>query len=183
MFTIKVSDEIYLKLAGLDDAEELFSLIERNREFLRHYLAWVDLTVSQRDSEEFIKESIEKFEEGSGYSLCIVYQGKIVGAAGLTYIDPINKKTEISYWLSTDHHGKGIMKRCCQAFIDFSFNELELHRIEIRCAIHNRASQRIPESLGFSKEGVLSEASYLNGKFFDTIIYGLISKIDRFDEI
>lgn len=175
MFSIAVSNEIILKLPELDDADELFSLIERNREFLRHYLSWVDLTISKEDSVEFIKESQQKYEEGSGLSLCVVFRGRIVGAAGLTYIDPVNKKTEISYWLSTEHHGKGIMRQCCQSFIDFAFNDLLLHRVEIRCAIHNRASQRIPEALGFKKEGILREATYLNGNFFDTVIYGLLS--------
>jgi ribosomal-protein-serine acetyltransferase len=175
-FSLPVDSEILLKLPTLTHAEELFALVERNRQFLREYLPWVDHNVSVKDSIAFIEESRQNFDKSQGFSVLILYKGKIAGTIGLHYIDTVNKRTEIGYWISQEHQGKGIMHKSCLSIIDYAFKTLKLHRVEIRCAVNNRASQRIPEKLGFAKEAVLRESTLLNGEFLDTIIYGLLSQ-------
>jgi ribosomal-protein-serine acetyltransferase len=115
------------------------------------------------------------FKKDLGFSLCIFYQGKMVGTVGLHYIDKSDFKTEIGYWLSEDQQGKGIMHRSCLALIDYCFNVLKLHRIEIRCTVHNMASQRVAKKLGFKQEGILRDASYHNGAFYDIIVYSMLA--------
>lgn len=174
-FSLPVDTEILLKLPALEHAQELFALVDRNRQFLRECLPWVDYNLSVEDSRSFIEECRKNFEKGQGFSALIFYQGKLAGTVGLHQIDMINKKAEVGYWLSQDHHGKGIMRRSCCVFISYVFEAFQLHRIEISCAADNRASQRIPEDLGFKREAILREATFLNGKFIDTIIYALLS--------
>ncbi len=175
LFSLQVDDKIALKLPSFKDAEELFAVVDRNRNYLRQYLPWVDHNVSVNNTKAFIKECRKQFKNSSGFSLCIFYQGKIVGTIGLHYIDKVNRKTEIGYWISEDYQSKGIILKSCLALITYFFDKLKLHRIEIHCAIHNEASQRIPEKLRFTKEGVLRQATYLNGQFYDTFIYSLLS--------
>lgn len=50
------------------------------------------------------------------------------------------------------------MTSACRVFIDHALLEMELNRVEIRCATGNISSRAIPERLGFVLEGVIREA-------------------------
>lgn len=176
---IIVDNEITLKLPKPQDAEKLFALVDQNRSYLRQYLPWVDFNVNVNDSKKFIQESRKNFKNGAGFSLLIIYKGKIAGTIGMHYIDQVNKKTEIGYWLAKEFQGKGIMRKCCSTLIEHLFNDLSLHRIEIRCTVSNQASQRIAEILGFTKEGILRDGSLLNRTFEDALVYSLLKTDDR----
>ncbi len=80
----------------------------------------------------------------------------------------------IGYWLGDQYEGKGIISMSCKALVDYIFHDLELNRIEIRCAQENTRSQRIPETLGFTKEGILRESEWLYDRFSNSIIYALL---------
>ena len=178
-FFLQTDGEINLKLPALEDADELFALVDFNRKFLRQYLPWVDSTVSVADTKGFIAGCREKLDAGRGFDLCVIYKGRIIGMIDLHYIDKENAKTEIGYWIGEDLQGKGIIRRSCHSLITYVFDTLKLHRIEIRCALKNSASQRVPETLGFTKEGVLRACEQINGKFVDNILYSLLSTDKR----
>lgn len=174
-FFIPIDEELTLKILSPKHAEGIFALVDRNRAFLRQSLPWVDHNLTVEDSQKFIKERLKLFKKDQGFSLCIFYHGIMVGTIGLHYIDKSDLKTEIGYWLSEDQQGKGIMHRSCLALIDYCFNTLKLHRIEIRCAANNKASQRVAKKLGFKQEGTLRDAFYHHKVFYDIIIYGMLA--------
>jgi ribosomal-protein-serine acetyltransferase len=81
----------------------------------------------------------------------------------------------IGYWLAAPWQGKGIMTTACAALIDHAFKELKLHRVEIRCATGNARSRAIPERLGFVKEGVIRQGEWVNDRFLDLAVYGMLA--------
>ncbi|MEO8399027.1 MAG: GNAT family protein [Ignavibacteriaceae bacterium] len=166
----------YLKLELLDEshAEELFLLTEKNREFLKEWLPWVDGTKSVNDTLTFVKNSIIKNETNNGFENIIKYKNQIAGITGLLYINHFNRKTEIGYWLGREFNGRGIMTEACARVINNCFTKLNLNRIEIRCAVNNKRSQGIPERLNFTKEGILRKEVFLNGEFVDHILYSIL---------
>jgi ribosomal-protein-serine acetyltransferase len=175
MLSISVDKEITLKLPSQNDAQEIFALVDLNRAYLRHYLPWVDRNQSLKDTESFIQDCRRSFQEGMGFSLCIQFNEKIVGMIGFDHFDKDNQKIEIGYWLSEDQQGKGIMLRSCQAMVDYAFKNLNVHRVEIRCVVDNKSSKKIPEKLGFKLEGLFKESTLLQGQFYDTLLYGLVT--------
>jgi ribosomal-protein-serine acetyltransferase len=174
-FSIPVDEELVLKILTPKHAKGIFDLVDRNRTLLRQFLPWVDHNLTVEDSKKFIKERLRLFKKDLGFSLCIFYQDKMVGTIGLHYIDKSDFKTEMGYWLSEDQQGKGIMHRSCFALIDYCFNTLKLHRVEIRCAANNTASQRVAQKLSFKQEGILREAAYHNKAFYDIIVYSMLA--------
>lgn len=87
-----------------------------------------------------------------------------------------NKSTSIGYWLGERYQGKGIMTKSCKSFIEYAFKELNLNKIEIRCAEQNFRSRAIPERLGFVKEGIIREAEWLNDHFVSHVVYGILAR-------
>jgi ribosomal-protein-serine acetyltransferase len=171
--TIRIDDDTELRLFQPDDAEELFHLTDSNRAHLRQWLPWVDSNQSIHDTRRFIQTVVEQFKANEGFQCGIWYQRQLAGVIGFHKIDWMNKNVEIGYWLGQSFEKKGLMTRSCRAMVDYAFNEFKLKRVQIRCATGNVKSCRVPERLGFRKEGLALQAEYLYGKFMDLVIYAM----------
>ncbi|RYL95084.1 N-acetyltransferase [Sporolactobacillus sp. THM7-4] len=174
MFTFKVDDDIQLKLFEQGDADTLFALVDRQKDYLRTFLPWVDGVNSPEHYFASIAGWAEQFKRGLGFQAGILYRGELSGMVGFHPHDLNNKKTSIGYWLSEDKQGRGIMTRSCRAIIDDTFLATDLNRIEIRAASQNTKSRAIPERLGFTHEGRVRQSEWLYDHFVDHEIYSLL---------
>ena len=174
MFKLKVDDEIELRMLEETDTETVFTLVDRNRDYLRQWLIWVDASDSPEVTRQFIKDSKRLYENKESLAAGVWLNDELVGATGVVIYEWHNRMLEIGYWLSADQQGKGIMTRAVSALIDDAFNNLEMNRVEIHCATGNRRSRAIPERLGFKQDGVMREAGLINGQFVDKVIYSML---------
>ncbi len=176
MFEYPIDNELTLKLLDLGDAPSLFQLTDRNREYLREWLPWVDGIKEQEDSEAFIHSCLRGFKEKEEIHLGILWNDEMVGVSGYRRMDWSNCSTEIGYWLGEAFQGKGIMTKVVKAMIEYAFDEWKLNRVEIRVAVGNKKSRAIPERLGFLNEGCLRQAAWLYDHYVDLIVYGMIKE-------
>lgn len=174
-FHLSVDEEVELRLPRRADAKLQYQLVDRNRAYLRQWLAWVDGTTSAEIMEEVIVTTLKQAEKNQAIRAGIWYKDELVGIIGHHHIDWNNRHTSIGYWLSQDYTGKGIMTRACEALVNFSLRDLGLHRVEIRCAEENVNSRAIPERLGFIKEGLLREVEWLHDHYVDHVVYSKLS--------
>ncbi|MCK4812987.1 MAG: GNAT family N-acetyltransferase [Candidatus Marinimicrobia bacterium] len=164
-------EDITLALVQDEDSIELFHLIEKNREYLRQWLPWLDMTKKEEDTKKFIKKSKDQYAQKKGLQFLIRKNGVLIGIIGLPKIDLENKKASIGYWIDQEQQGKGIITKSSEIVIDYCINELRLNTIEIACAIVNRRSKAIPERLGFKKVKTVKNAENLYGTMVDHDIY------------
>lgn len=155
-------------------AETLYTLVDRNRDYLREWLPWLDDTREEKDVRAFIKSAVTHMGDGRGLACLIVFQDNIVGVISCNSIESSTRTGYIGYWLDKDHTGKGIMTRCVEKLIEIGFDELGLRKVEIRCAVGNTKSRAIPERLGLKEEGVIRNAENLYGRYVDHVVYGVI---------
>jgi ribosomal-protein-serine acetyltransferase len=175
MFEHQVDDEIRLRLLESCHVDALFALVDANRQYLRHWLPWLDANITVSDTLHFIQATQKQFAANSGFVAGIWYRGKLVGVIGHNRLDWENRISWLGYWLAEKFQGRGIMTKSCRALINHAFAELKLNRIDIRCAVKNRKSQAIPEQLGFRNEGTIRQAEWLYDKFVDHVVYGLLA--------
>ncbi len=152
---LSVDQKTALRSLTESEASNLFDLVESNRSYLREFLGWLDLNTSEEDFLVFIKGEIDKQKRQEGYTLGVYDSEKLVGLISLYAIDHLNHNVSIGYWLSEKSQGKGIMTRSVETLMQFAFAKLKMHRIEIRCAVHNQRSLKIPQKLGFTKEVIV----------------------------
>ncbi|OGZ17665.1 MAG: hypothetical protein A2494_00235 [Candidatus Lloydbacteria bacterium RIFOXYC12_FULL_46_25] len=169
-----VSDDLQLRMRKIEDATRVFELVDKNRAHLRPWLLWVDATTSPLHSKKYIEECLVDFEKKTKVDFGIWYKGELVGSVGVFDIDATHRNAEIGYWLDQDCTGRGIMTQCVKRLIDYAFQELDLHRIRIRCASGNIQSGQVAERLGFTLEGVTRDSHWMYDKFMDDKIYGLL---------
>lgn len=175
-FPIKIGEAITLELVTVDDADEIFKVVDENRQYLQAWLPWVPSVKTVEDEREALVKNVQNFADSKGLDLTIRYDGNIVGRIGLRYIHWEDRRTEIGYWLAQSAGGQGIMNKVCKAMINYLFKTLKFHRIDILCAPENIRSSAIPKRLGFTYEGTLKEASLLNGQYTDLEIYRLLEQ-------
>ena len=174
--TIKINDALALELINETHAQDMFSLIDSNRLHLKEWLPWVDYMQSIENFNIHIADCKKKETEETDYAFVIIFQNKIVGRAGIHYIDMQNKIASLGYWLGAGFQGKGIITKSCRALIDHCFNDLGTNRVEIKCATGNAKSSAIAEKLHFKKEGIIRQGEFHTGKFFDIYLYSMLKE-------
>jgi ribosomal-protein-serine acetyltransferase len=176
MFRRDIRDGVYLKLLEERHAAAIFSVVNRDRAYLRKWLPWVDLTSQAGDTLKFIKTTLAQFANNEGLTAGIWCGSAYAGTIGTHKIDWLNRKVEIGYWIASKFQGQGIVTDACRLLIEHAFKEWELNRIEIHCALGNQKSCAIPKRLGFQLEGVLRKAQLVGGKYLDTNVYSMLAR-------
>ncbi|HEV2199074.1 MAG TPA: GNAT family protein [Bryobacteraceae bacterium] len=174
MFSASLRDGFELRLLEERHARPLFVAVEREREHLRPWLPWVEATHSEEDTLSFIRSVLAQFAENRGFAAGIWTGARLAGTIGVHRIDWLNRRVEIGYWLGREYEGRGIMTAACRAVVTHLFRELELHRVEIRCAVENAKSAAIAKRLGFALEGTLREAQLADGRYRDLLVFGML---------
>jgi ribosomal-protein-serine acetyltransferase len=152
---------VVLRPLQVQDADELFLLVNQNRERLRAWLPWLDEAKTQTDQVTFIQRCSECALKGTEFHYAILVGGDIAGMVSFHHIDKRNRSATIGYWLAKSMTGQGIMTAAVKALIAEGFEDLELNRIQARVETSNDPSQAVCERAGFKKEGVLREAEWL----------------------
>lgn len=174
--TITVSEEIQLVAPDAQYAEELHAIIIRENERLCEWLPWAHNYGSLEQSIAHTEQTKRNFEDKKGFGFTVIYNGKPVGKMGTHFIDYANKRSTLGYWLSEQTEGKGVITACVKSVINFCFEDLNLHRVEILCAIGNHKSNRIPQKLGFQLEGVFKKYELLPTGYVDVNYYALLKE-------
>lgn len=169
----QISDKIAIREIRSEDAEALFDILNENRQYMRTWLPFVDATEQAEDTLTYINLVLET--ENTQYAL--LCDGEHIGMVGFNVADPINQRIEIGYWMSPHCEGKGIMTQTVKELIKIAFFEKNMNRVQIRVAVENAKSWRIPERLGFTLEGVERDGELLvDNVFTDIRVYSLLKK-------
>jgi RimJ/RimL family protein N-acetyltransferase len=75
-----------------------------------------------------------------------------------------------TYW------GKGYGSEAMQLALQFAFNELNLHRLQLTVFSYNDRAIALYEKLGFQREGVYREFLQRDGERHDMYLYGLLHR-------
>src|SRR5260221_10795184 len=146
---------VALRPLQVQDADELFLLVNHNREYLRAWLPWVDDAKTQTDQVKFIQRCSECAAKGTEFHNAIFVGGDIAGLVSFHHFEKRNRCATIGYWLAKSMTGQGIMTAAVKALSAEGFEDLELNRIQARVPTSNDPSQAVCERAGLKKEGVL----------------------------
>ena len=165
-----------LRLLEESDADEMFALIDANREHLAPWMPWVEHEREPTDVLPFIRATRKQIADNDGLQTAIVDpDGRIVGMVGFHNVDWTNRKTSIGYWLARDEQGRGNMTEAVRAFVDYGFATLKVNRIAIRAAVENARSRAVPQRLGFREEGVLRGIERIGDRTLDGVVYAMLA--------
>lgn len=160
--------DLYKPAATFYVAQSLYEVVDRNRDFFRPWLGWVDYVQSPEDEFEVAK-SVARLDMNK---YLLFERMRLCGMVGVVRDDKSNQTMEIGYWLDKAANGRGMMTVATDRVQDLCFEIGGANRVEIRCATENKASRAIPERLNFHLDGVLRGAEVLpNGVVHDIAVY------------
>ena len=171
-----IKNSIKMQTLTLENADEVFSVVDNNRAYLRKWLPWVDGTDNAAVTKKVISTWEAGMESGTDYVFGIFKENRYIGNIGLHNMKKANNSGMIGYWLAEGEQGGGIITDCVRCLVDYGFNSLSLNRIYIHCAENNLKSRAVPERLGFALEGVFKDGECLYGQYFNLMVYGMLKR-------
>lgn len=105
------------------------------------------------------------------------HSDKLVGIIeAMDFNQKVNMVT-IGYFFAEDYWGKGLATDALKILVKFLFDEVNINRIQAEVMPINEVSKKVLLKNGFSKEGLLRQATLWSGKgVVDLEIYGLLKE-------
>ena len=169
--------KVELRAPSYSDFDQWLHLRENSKTFL-------ELWEPKRSSDFFkrsafnnrVKWAKKSSKAGQSYQFFIFDKFQtLLGSITIENIrkGPSNAAT-LGYWLGKEHTGKGFMREALFTIIEFSFNKLNISRLEAATLPENRTSRGLLEKLGFKYEGVGQSYLQINGRWRNHVLYGLL---------
>ena len=168
-----VTPRLTLLATEAGHAEGFWEATKASLPELMRFMAWAP-HASPENSRAYAERTEKRFNEAIDWGFTIFHSGEVAGSIALMNYEALNNVAEIGYWIRSDLAGQGLGTEAARAVCDFGFDEIGLHRVELRAWTENPASIRIAEKLGFVREGLLREASWAQAGYQDMYIYGLL---------
>ncbi|HVP06417.1 MAG TPA: GNAT family N-acetyltransferase [Candidatus Acidoferrum sp.] len=172
---ILTGPRVTLRPLTLEDAVDLRD-IRNDRKVCR--LTFTEYPATLAKARQIIKAAQIGARTGTRYTLAIELKGQsgIIGVVSLFEIDKTHKNAEIGCVLARSHWRQGLMTEAMLLALQFAFRKLRLRRVYAFISIKNIPPQRLVESLGFTREGLLRKCRFRGGKFRDYYVYGMLKE-------
>ncbi len=165
--------DIKLRPSKIEDLESFMSISSPS---IWDYMSY-DME-NQSDWKKFLLKNIADRENKIKQEFAIILKDidQIIGATSISHISEMDRKAEIGLtWISEKYQGKGINQKVKLMLLRFLFENLKLNKVEFRTRGTNLKSQRSLEKIGATKEGVLRELIFRNGKYIDVVYFGILA--------
>ena len=137
-----------------------------------NYFLHYDLPLEIHKTEKWFENIKDKTNR---YDAVIEYNELPVGLIGLLNIDPENLKAEYYILMGEDKYkNKGMATRASELILDYGFSQLGLNKIYLYTETENIAAQRLFETVGFKREGYLSNDLIISNKPIDRYLYSIV---------
>ncbi len=158
------------------DVGPLHDAISISLDDLTPWLPWVegyDRGVSQR----FVRESVGAWTDRRAYDFTIRNiddPDRHIGNVSIWSTSHQNAIGEVGYWIRSDETGKGYATEATTRAIQIGFEEMSLHKVQLRIALGNTRSERIARSIGFVHEGVLRDEVKVADRWLDHSVWSML---------
>ena len=148
---------------------------QRDPRYLQFY-PWADRTEAEvrRFVKLLVDQQTERPRRNFQFAITFPDGGQVIGNIGIRRKPENDWEADIGYELAPEYWGRGYATEAALAIVDFGFRELGLHRISSWCIADNAASARVLERVGLRPEGRLRENEHFKGRWWDTLLYGLL---------
>lgn len=170
------------KLVGLRAVEkEDLSLFRDWRnivDFRKHFREVRELSLT--DQQGWF-ESLQKTKHiNFMFTIVDLKTNKPIGAAGLLYINWINRAGDFSFYIGKDESyidDKGVAKEAATLLIDYGFKNLNLHKVWMELyEFDSKKLEFFKEEFNFKVDGRLRENCFEDGRYWDSFIISLLAK-------
>ena len=174
----RYSKRLVLRPFRRRDVGSMHEAIEMSLGDLQPWLPWVegyDRGVAQR----FVRESVAAWADRRAFDFTVRLiddPNRHIGNVSIWHTSVQNDIGEVGYWIRSDETGRGYGTEATTRAVQIGFEELRLHKVQLRIAIGNTRSEHIAEELGFVREGVLRDEVKVGNEWLDHSVWSLLEE-------
>lgn len=164
---------VYLRPIKKEDMESFYNATQD--EEIRYMTGTRD-TISKEDVNNYY-DKISKDSSRYDFGICLNDGDVLIGNLSILDIDCINHKA--GFRIAIHYHkyfNKGYGTEAVKIALTFVFEELNLNRLQLEVYSHNQRGIKAYKKAGFKIEGIIRDSLYLDGKYTDEIIMGMLKK-------
>lgn len=166
--------QVYLRGLERDDLRLLHKML--NDEELTEWARFrPDHTISMDALEKEYDQEL-KGDNSTRRTFVVVHgkTAKVVGWCSIRWWRPFHTTAVIGLAMQKGSRGKGIGTEVTGLLTALSFNQYNMHKVELFTRADNGAMIRSAEKNGFRVEGKIRETLYFNGEFHDGLEMGVL---------
>lgn len=148
----------------------------RSEPDVARYQSW-DAPVPAADAVRLVTEFAAAAERAPGwfqYAVELRAEGVLIGDVAVCLHDN-GMQAELGFTLATAHRRRGYATEAVRCVLDRVF-ATGVHRVSAECDARNTASARLLERLGFRREGLRPEHTWIKGEWTDDLLFGLLAR-------
>ena len=172
------TDRLILRRITLHDAADIYAY-SADEEVARHVLWSAQRSIAE--ARDYCRWMTRRYraDEPSSWGIALKRTGRVVGTIGYMAYNEENATVEVGYSLARGLWNKGYTTEALARVIDYTFDSMDINRIEAQHELDNPASGRVMEKCGMRREGVLRQRLYNKGKFVDVALYAILKDDPR----
>ncbi len=171
-FPILNGKEIILRKLESDDFNDYYNYVT-DEKIAKQF----NFNYNEESAKKRLVELVEKYNQDDKpfiWVIALKSNNEFIGMITVDYISYLNKRFSLAYGIREKYRGYNYAYYASKILIDYIFNNLDMHRLEISHNIDNYASQKVIEKLGAKFEGIARESKYYDGQFKDRKIYSIL---------
>ncbi|MDA2979458.1 MAG: GNAT family protein [Actinomycetota bacterium] len=172
----RYSEQLMLRPFRRRDVGTFHDAVSASLSELQPWLPWIE-GYDRGFAQRFIRDSVTSWAEARAYDFTVRPLTELDRHIGNVSVWPTSNQNgtgEVGYWIRSDETGRGYGSEAAAVAIAIGFEELGFHKVVLRIAVGNAASERIAEKLGFTYEGILRDEVKVRDEWLDHTSWSLL---------
>ena len=169
---------VYLRAPRRRDQRQWVDVRRISRDFLQPWEpTWPEDGAEPTAFRRRLRRFTEDWQSGDAYPFFIFQRESddLVGGVTLSNIRRgVTQAATIGYWMGYPYIRRGYMAEAVSLVLNYAFEDLQLHRVEAACLIHNKPSSQLLLKLGFREEGLARQYLRIEGRWQDHRTFGIL---------
>ena len=166
---------LILRRITMRDAKDIFAY-SKDEEVARHVLWSAQKDISE--AKEYCRFMMKRYrcDQPSSWGIIEKATDRLVGTIGYMDFNEDNATVEVGYSLARWMWNGGYMTEALSRVIAYTFDAMDINRIEAQHELDNPSSGRVMDKCGMLKEGVMRQRLYNKGRYVDVALYAILKE-------
>ena len=171
-----VTERLTMRQFDYSDAEDMLEFWISDFEVQSLYFEPVYQT--KKELKELLTEYISSYEKQDYYRWAIIEKKSsiVIGQIAFFLIDSKNHFGEIEFCIGRKFQNKGYGVEAIHAILDYGFNKINFHKIQVCHEKSNLASKAVIKKCKFVYEGTLRDYFFIDGEYGDRLYYSILKE-------
>ncbi len=167
-----VGDRIYLSPRNSEDVEKFTEWL--NDFEITDYIGRSDIVTTLSGERKYLEGNCSP---EATFVIVTLEDNKMIGTVSLEKISNSHRTATLGIFIGDKEYlNKGYGTEAIKLILDYGFNYMNLHHIELQVMEFNTRALKCYKKCGFKEVGTIRENRFINGKYYNTICMDILKQ-------